>query len=245
MTKSSGSIFDIYGETYASDMSDTERAGRYGEQLEGEKEAVLDIVGKLQLSPADTFLDIGSGPGNFLIPISFLVARATAMDNAGAMERAKARFPADNVDYLVGSFPGMRPDKTYSRILIYSVLHCLGSLDQVRDFVFAALDCLEDGGRMLLGDLPNSDLKARFLNSEAGRKFDAEWRASRKPLGETVSGFHARMASTGMIGTFDDAFLLSLMGDIRARGFHTYLMPQRPAMPFGNTREDILVVKPA
>lgn len=245
MSNSSSNVFDIYSETYAAEMSDTERAGRYGEQIEGEKVTVLDIVEKLKLSPPDTFLDIGSGPGNFLIPISFLVAHATAMDNAGAMGRAKARFPAENVDYLVGSFPDVRPDKTYSKVLIYSVLHCLGSLDQVRTFVFAALDCLEDGGRLLLGDLPNSNLKARFLKSDAGQKFDAEWRASRRPPVKAVSEFHARMAESSMIGTFDDAFLLSLLGEIRGKGFHAYLVPQGPDMPFGNTREDIVVVKSA
>lgn len=245
MNRSTSSIFEIYEETYAADMSDTERAGRYGEQINGEKLALLDIIEKLKFMPSDTFLDIGSGPGNFLIPISFLVAQATAVDNAAALDRAKARFPAENVNYISGSFPNLRPNETYSRVLIYSVLHCLSSQDKVREFVFAALDCLDDGGRMLLGDLPNSDLKNRFLKSQEGKKFDAEWRASRKPMTETVTSFHNRMAETGMIGTFDDAFLLSLVREIREKGFHAYLSPQKPEMPFGNTREEIIVVKPA
>jgi hypothetical protein len=129
--------------------------------------------------------------------------------------------------------------------LIYSVLHCLSNPEKVREFVFAALDCLDDGGRMLLGDLPNSDLKKRFLNSQGGKKFDAEWRVSRKPMTETVSSFHNRMADSGMIGSFDDAFLLSLVSEIRKKGFHAYLSSQKPEMPFGNTREDIVIVKPA
>lgn len=165
------------------------------------------------------------------------------MDNCGAMERLKARFTATNVEYVVGSFPDMRPIRMYSKILIYSVLHCLSSLDQVEEFVFAALEFLEPGGRMLLGDLPNSDLKARFLNSDSGRIFDAEWQASRKPLVRAASEFQSRAAEIGCLGTFDDNFLVSLLCKIRSKGYSTYLVPQKPLMPFGNTREDIIIAK--
>lgn len=165
------------------------------------------------------------------------------MDNCGAMERLKDRFTATNVDYIVGSFPDMRPTRIYSKILIYSVLHCLSSLYQVKEFVFAALEFLAPGGRMLLGDLPNSDLKARFLNSESGRVFDAEWQASRRPLGRAASEFQSRAAEIGCLGTFDDKFLVSLLCEIRSKGYSTYLIPQKPLMPFGNTREDIIIAK--
>lgn len=244
MKKFDSSIIKIYEETYEVDLSDTERAGRYSEQIFGEKIALIDIINKLKPSSADTLLDIGSGPGNFFIPISFYVSRATAIDSSAALERLKMRFSAENANYIAGSFPNVGANGTYSRILIYSVLHCLGSLEEVKSFIFTAIDCLEKGGRMLIGDLPNSDLKSRFLKSEAGKKFDFEWRASRKPMTETLSSFHKRMADTGMIGSFNDDFLLYIVKEIRFKGLHAYITSQKSEMPFGNTREDIVVIKP-
>lgn len=64
MSSSSKSIFDIFGEACAAEMSDTERAGRYSEQAEGERAAILDVIEKLKISPSDSLLEIGSGPGN-------------------------------------------------------------------------------------------------------------------------------------------------------------------------------------
>lgn len=41
---------------------------------------------------------------------------------------------------------------------------------------------------------------------------------------------------------FDD-FLLILMACLRKRGCHACLLPQPPDLPFGHTREDLLVLR--
>lgn len=40
---------------------------------------------------------------------------------------------------------------------------------------------------------------------------------------------------------FDDEVILDLIRRFREVGFSAFVLPQDPALPFGNTREDILV----
>ena len=40
----------------------------------------------------------------------------------------------------------------------------------------------------------------------------------------------------------DDSFLLDLMMHIRNKGFEAYVLPQPLDLPFGGSREDILVM---
>jgi hypothetical protein len=42
--------------------------------------------------------------------------------------------------------------------------------------------------------------------------------------------------------TFDDALVLDVMAFIRRKGFEAFLLPQPIDLPFGGSREDILVV---
>ena len=41
--------------------------------------------------------------------------------------------------------------------------------------VEAGVNLLKPGGRLLIGDIPNRDAKARFLDSPAGREFAVQW----------------------------------------------------------------------
>jgi hypothetical protein len=47
-----------------------------------------------------------------------------------------------------------------------------------------------------------------------------------------------------MIGAFDDKTVLELAGRFRSEGFHAYMLPQPADLPFGRTREDMLVIRP-
>jgi hypothetical protein len=42
----------------------------------------------------------------------------------------------------------------------------------------------------------------------------------------------------------DDAVVMSLIQRARAQGFDAYVVPQAPALPMANRREDILIVRP-
>ena len=104
-------------------------------------------------------------------------------------------------------------------------MHCLDAIERVEEFIFAALEPLAPGGRLLIGDMPNRDLKARFLSSDFGAEFDRRWRTSAgdpsaDPQMQAFRGIN-------MIGDFSDAELLGLATKVRARGFHAYICRKR------------------
>ena len=44
--------------------------------------------------------------------------------------------------------------------------------------------------------------------------------------------------------TFDDSVMLRLVKHIRSKNYHAYVLAQPENLPFGHTREDILIVHP-
>jgi hypothetical protein len=112
-------------------------------------------------------------------------------------------------------------------------------------FIDAAAGLLRPQGRLLLGDLPNADHKRRFQESAAGQEFQTEWeRLSKGATAEDrlrVEDFVGGLTTAGM---FDDAVALEILAAMRSKGLHSYVLPQPEDLPFGRTREDILIVKP-
>jgi SAM-dependent methyltransferase len=221
----------------------TVAGGRYAYQAEAERLIVLDIAAKLDLCPTDDLLEIGCGPGNLLIPLAFLCRSATGVDHPNLVRRLAERFPGPRKISLVpGNFLDVQtPDSSYSKIFMYAMLHYLSTVEEVLGFVHKAAALLRPGGRMLLGDLPNADHKRRFLATQAGRAFDERWRASREraaPPGEDFPG----ESDDRLVGAFGDASIARIMLEMRAAGFESYVVEQTPDLPFGHTREDLLVI---
>ena len=92
---------------------------------------------------------------------------------------------------------------------------------------------------MLIGDLPNTTKKSRFLRSTEGKKISAQWEALVREA-ETYEDVVLNI-DTELI-TFDDAVVLDLIAFIRNKGFDSFLLPQSIDLPFGGSREDILVL---
>jgi cyclopropane fatty-acyl-phospholipid synthase-like methyltransferase len=224
------------------DVNNTEAAGRLVFQQEAERKILPDILVKLDLKATDTLLEIGCGPGNLLVPLSGFCAKAAGIDNQGAITRLKNRFAKDaQISCIPGNFLDMNlPATHFDKILIYSVLHYLSNRDEAINFIERALSILRPGGRMLLGDVPNISKKSRFVNSKTGQKVAKNWVEQMKEAG----GYHPleKIESDSQLITFDDALVLDLMAFIRGKGFETFLLPQPIDLPFGGTREDILVV---
>ena len=146
------------------------------------------------------------------------------------------------MQFQAGFFPDVAVEGRFDRVLVYGVIHILPDWPTLLRFLDAAIGLLAPAGRLLIGDIPNSDRKKRFLGSEAGKIFDAEWK---RRMAESGSGAaedpFAVFSGTASVGTLDDKSLLGLLERYRARGHHTYVVPQRPDLPFGHTREDILI----
>jgi len=81
--------------------------------------------------------------------------------------------------------------------------------------------------------VPNHSRLRRFLATGAGRAFHrAYMRTDEDPA---VAAFEA---ATGRI---DDGVLLGLVARLRGAGLDAFLLPQDPALPLANRREDLLV----
>jgi SAM-dependent methyltransferase len=142
-------------------------------------------------------------------------------------------------------WPGVGLDGTFDRILVYSVVHYLLDAQSVRDFLDACFEVLRPGGRLLVGDIPNRDAKNRFLESPGGQRFSRKWNERSASLnaddGVAAKTFANLAAPANAF--LDDDFVLRFLRTTRERGFESYLLPQSASLPYGNTREDVLVVR--
>jgi cyclopropane fatty-acyl-phospholipid synthase-like methyltransferase len=219
--------------------SDTVVAGRYAFQAEAERGIVADVAAKLALTTDDSLLEIGCGPGNLLLPLRTRVRSAMGIDNAAAIARLIQRGGA-GVETLVGNFHDMAlPAQRHSKVLIYSVIQYVDGAESAYRFLDRALSLVEPGGRLLLGDLPNRDRKARFAASPRGIASAEVWAAR-----VAQAGIHpmSEMPDDPKLLRVDDALILALLQRGRVAGFESFLLPQPADLPFGNSREDLLFV---
>ncbi len=227
---------DAYSDPVAS-------VARYACQADSERLIVDDVVTKLSLLPTDVLLEIGCGPGTLLIPLAFRCQLAVGIDNAPMLRRLHERLAGPpTIESIAGNFLDLDVNRRFDAILVYATLHYLASTEEAERLVRKAAALLAPSGRMLLGDLPNADKKRRFDRSPAGIEFAVTWarRMADEPMPTLLLP-----PDDELIGSFTDADVLRLLAALRSRGYETYLLPQAAELPFGHTREDILVVAPA
>ena len=220
----------------------TSVAGRYLAQRRGEKEIVKDVIRKLKIGHEDSVLDIGCGAGNLLIPISFFVRSITGVDHPKCIERLRERFDGRNVNWIGKDFLGIDLEERYEKVICYSVLHYLTDREEVYRFIAAAMRRLKPNGIALFGDIPNESLKRRFLASNRGKAFLKEWEAIRAQHPEPAFDTQEIEPDPETV-RFDDQFIADIMVWLRKEGYHSYIYPQPASLPFGHTREDLIVEK--
>lgn len=121
-------------------------------------------------------------------------------------------------------------------ILSYSVLqYALEGISFWR-FLDSAVALLADGGRFLIGDLPNVSKRKRFFASNSGRSFHMNFTGSNELPDVQFNSLEP--------GQIDDAVVLAILSRYRAAGYDTYILPQLESAPMSNRREDILICKP-
>lgn len=234
--------FDNFGKLAATSLTPTERAGRYHLQAEAEKQIVVDVVAKLGLKPEDNVLDVGCGAGLLLVPLSYLARSITGIDHASVIEALHRDFPGLSTTLVPGNFLELAIDKKFSAIVAYSVVHYLSSKDELFAFIDKAAGLLAPGGRLLIGDIPNSDKKRRFLQTQAGASFNKVWQEQLQTVQSKPTPV-ALSADPNLL-MLDDELVLTLLARLRRGGCDAYVLPQPSDLPFGHTREDILVCRP-
>jgi cyclopropane fatty-acyl-phospholipid synthase-like methyltransferase len=222
-------------------LSDTVVSGRYEFQMEAEKKIILDVMNKLHIQPTDNLLDIGCGPGTLLFPLSYMVKEICGIDNEAAIKRIHGKIQkSENITTIAGNFLeiDLSSSKSFSAILIYSVIHYLESNDELIQFLSKALKLLAPGGRMLIGDIPNTEKKLRYEKSPFGMSQVEVWK-------EKVNNIHLPTSELPVdpdLIVIDDDCYLRILKFARSQGFESYLLPESDNLPFGRTRDDILIV---
>jgi SAM-dependent methyltransferase len=227
-------------------LSDHERIGFPDEYREGAESAIFaDIRAKLPAIESRNRVVLDVGPGCAGLPRMLRdhcrerEHRLVFVDSAEMLahhpdgpdlRKVPARFP--RCEPLLDELAG-----TVDAVIVYSVLqYALVDASPI-DFVDAALELLAPGGRLLIGDLPNATMRKRFLASDAGL---AHHRRYVGGDGSVPAVAFNRLER----GELDDALALALVSRARAAGFHAWIVPQDPALPMGNRREDILIERP-
>ncbi len=121
-------------------------------------------------------------------------------------------------------------------ILTYSVLQYVFAEGNVFTFLDQSLSLLAPQGRMLIGDIPNVSMRKRFFASDAGKKLHREFTGRDEDPQVSFNSIEHE--------TIDDSVVLGLAARARAQGFHTFIVPQPPALPMANRREDLLIIRP-
>jgi len=203
-----------------------------------------DIVSKLSNlnKPAQQVMDIGPGCSDLpLMLIEHCRKRQHVLDLVDSAEmlshlpdeafigKTSALYP--NCPELVTRMEGK-----VDALLCYSVLHYV--LVDVAFFRFldVSLSLLAPGGQFLIGDIPNVSKRKRFFSSASGVRFHQKFMAT----SEVPEVDFNRIEHDHI----DDAVVFALLQRARLAGFDAYVLPQDPALPMANRREDILITRP-
>ncbi|UIN32937.1 class I SAM-dependent methyltransferase [Methylobacterium oryzae] len=226
-------------------LTANERIGFPETYRNGFEEAILrDIAAKLPalLGTNATIVDIGPGcaglPHRLIDLCRERNHRLFLVDSAEML----AQLPdvADVTVKIPGAFPAIRDSirDTVGRadvVLCYSVFHYVYVEGNPFTFLDSIVELLADGGRALIGDIPNISKRRRFFASETGRRFHKAFTRT-----ETEPDVQYNEPNPGKI---DDAVLMGLIQRAQAAGADAYLMPQAPDLPMANRREDLLIMK--
>jgi ubiquinone/menaquinone biosynthesis C-methylase UbiE len=209
------------------------------------KKIAKEIRQKLELRKGDAVLEIGCGPGDLLYHLQKYVGSIVGIDHPNVIRHAMAKLgQTPNVEFLPGNWFDIPIEKTFDKILIYSVIHYLETYEDLIRFLDKAIKLLNQGGRILVGDVPNNSKMERFRKSTAFEIIEKQYR--NKLANNTESGkiiidnFRNVNQRTILI---DDDLILTLMAKYRKQGLDVYLVPQAYSLPFGYSREDILICK--
>jgi hypothetical protein len=121
-------------------------------------------------------------------------------------------------------------------IIVYSVVQYVFAEGNLWDFIDRCLMLLNDGGEIFIGDIPNITMRKRFFSGNEGVSLHKQFTGRNE-----LPNVQFNQLETGRI---DDSVVLAILARARSEGYHAWVIPQGPALPMANRREDILIRKP-
>ncbi len=212
-----------------------------------EEKIFEDISGKLTCinRPESKILDVGCGCSDLplfmmnqanvhlqtliLIDSQEMLNLLPKQEGAGDIRKIAARYP--ECPEIFNEFSGR-----LDGILVYSVFQYIFTQGNVFKFLDRSLELLAPHGCMLIGDIPNSSMRKRFLASASGIAYHQEYMNT----GDLPVVQYNQIESD----VIDDAVLLGMVARARAAGFHAFIIPQASTLPMANRREDLLIIRP-
>lgn len=231
------------------DLNLASYAGRPNSGHYEAKDILNDILHKIGDKKIKRVLDIGCGCGDLTGSILEHAAREkwqlSLLDNEDVLNRMEHHYASllDQIEHekISGAFPHHQIENNkYDLILVYSVLHYV---DEPEHFIQKAFDLLDTDGLLFVGDIPNLSQKGRFLMSDFGKKFDASYKGIPIDQLPTYDSHHDFVEKNKSSPFINDNLLLSIMKVFRDKGHNSYILPQNVNLPFGRTREDLLIRK--
>ncbi|MDA9600600.1 class I SAM-dependent methyltransferase [Nitrosomonadales bacterium] len=254
MDKRQQDIVESYSEILKNkDVDLAMSVGRHSDHLGLAEDIWADVSSKLNLKTGCSLLDIGCGFGEVtefcLKTAKQLDMQLHLVDIPEAVKKIQSEMRSivpKNTFFWGGVFPEVtnapKFPKKFDLILVYSVLHCT---DYPEEFVEKTVSLLVEGGQLLLGDLPNVHRKGRFLSSDQGRRFEAEYRqVAIEKIPEYKNQFDFFERCDNQNKKINDDFISNTVSTYRSKGYHVYVLPQPEGLPFCKTREDVLIVSP-
>lgn len=222
-----------------------EKIGFPDSYRKGFEEAIFsDIRAKLPRLEARGLTVMDIGPGCSDLPRMLLELCRTHDHRIHLVDSPEmlALLPdAPFVEKRPGLFPNCRDQLADLQgridvILCYSVFHYVFVEASVLEFIDLSVALLAEGGELLIGDIPNVSKRRRFFSSPSGVAFHRAFRGDGS-LPEVPP-------DAPVPGLIDDAVVMAVLSRARAAGADAYVVPQHPALPMANRREDILIRKP-
>lgn len=203
-----------------------------------------DICAKLTnlAKPRSHVLDIGPGCSDLPLKlIALCAAHQSQLTLVDSEEMLKLLPDGSGIEKVAALFPrcpelNERLSGRVDAIVCYSVLHYAVIDTALYRFLDTALQCLAPGGQLLLGDIPNISKRKRFFASDTGAAFHRAFMQTDEAPQVVFNQVEPDQ--------IDDAIVFSILQRARAQGFDAYVLPQHPALPMANRREDILIVRP-
>jgi cyclopropane fatty-acyl-phospholipid synthase-like methyltransferase len=223
-------------------LSKWEKIGFPDSYREGVEEHIyFDIRRKLDLEKENLkILDIGCGCSNLVnqIIIDSKIKNSSLflVDSEEMLNNINPDICSENTHLIPGYFPKIdlfnyNFNNHFDRILIYSVIQYVFLEQNIYEFIHKCIDLLKSDGMLLIGDIPNISSRDRFIQCEEGRKFLTN------KFQNSVKIEHEKQER------IDDSIVISIISRFRNFGCETYILPQPKNLPFGNRREDILIIK--